>query len=39
MVLYPSLVVSDKKKKGATDLWPAESQIWVLNKVMPYYIK
>jgi len=33
MVLYPSLIVSDRKKKGANDLWPAEAQLWVLNKV------
>jgi len=32
-VLYPSLIVSDRKKKGANDLWPAEAQLWVLNKV------
>ncbi|KAF6020846.1 hypothetical protein EB796_020834 [Bugula neritina] len=32
MVLYPSLIVSDRKKKGANDLWPAEAQLWVLNK-------
>jgi len=38
MILFADLVVDLKTPKDATDLWPAEPQVWVISKVCQYSI-
>ena len=33
LVLYPEISVGEKKKKGATSLWPPDTQEWVITQV------
>ena len=34
MVLYPELIMNQKLPLGHKELWPMETQIWVISKVM-----
>ncbi|KAL4224512.1 doublecortin domain-containing protein [Mactra antiquata] len=38
-VLYPEIIVNHKLPKGHKELWPSESQIWVVSKSGFIYIK
>ena len=33
LLLFPELVVDNKKAKGSKDAWPNESQVWIISKV------
>ncbi|XP_052801857.1 doublecortin domain-containing protein 1-like [Mya arenaria] len=38
-VLYPEIIMSQKLSKGHKELWPSESQIWVISKSGFIYCK
>ena len=33
MVLYPEIIMNQKLPLGHKELWPSETQIWVVSKV------
>jgi len=33
IVLYPEIIMNLKLPRGHSELWPTESQIWVISKV------
>ena len=35
LVLYPELSLDRKRKKGDREIWPPDTQQWVINKVCP----
>ena len=38
-LLYPEVVMDVKRQKGAVELWPSDSQIWLITKVdFSFYI-
>ena len=37
-LIFPDVVVDNKKKKGSKDIWPSEAQNWVISKVINYSV-
>ena len=37
-LIFPDVVVDNKKKKGGKDIWPSEAQNWVISKVINYWV-